>query len=549
MRQSYRIGMSLFAALILSLPAVLLPSSRVSAAPPLQTAPTAVTLTTGASPYGTVLFTGAGQGLYTLSLDTVGTASAPATSACTSMCATVWPPLLAAGPNAPISVSGGVQAAGIGLVPRTNPAGQTVYQVTYFGHPLYTFVKDTAAGQTNGENVAAFMGIWHLLSPGGQVNAGVATVSVETTPLGTLLATPTAFSTSRTLYMLTADPANTSTCVRRCTQIWPPLLTTGAPIAGSGVTADLLGTITRPDGTTQVTYSGRPLYLFSGDLAPGAASGLTNGEEYVDPFARGIWYTVTPAGNPQPTAVTVTASQAGQGKVLALQPPATSVPGLYTLYTFSSDTSTTSTCTAICARFWPPLLTKGTPTPAAGSGLSQSSLGTITRPDGTTQAAYDGHPLYLFVKDSAGTILGQGIAAFGGTFAAVTLAGTPTTPFVGPAVATPRVVSSDGGLTASFTVTFTSVSVGQGEVYFGPGPGCSGLVGVATADSGAGTNLHSVTVSGNDLPGPIGNYPIQPGVTYSFEVLTVSPSGVETNNNNGTCYAVSIPAAATSPGS
>ncbi len=127
--------------------------------------------------------------------------------------------------------------------------------------------------------------------------------------------------------------------------------------------------------------------------------------------------------------------------------------------------------------------------------------------------------------------------------------GTNATPSVGAAVVTPHVVSSDGGLSASFTVSFSSVSAGQGEVYFGPGPGCKGLVGVATEDSGAGTTSHSVSVSGNDLSGSIGGDPIQPGTTYSFEVLTVTSSGVQVDNNNGACYIVTVPASATPPGS
>ena len=50
-----------------------------------------------------------------------------------------------------------------------------------------------------------------------------------------------------------------------CTQYWPPVLTSGQPEAGAGVDQSAVGTITRPDGTRQVTYHGRPLYLFADD--------------------------------------------------------------------------------------------------------------------------------------------------------------------------------------------------------------------------------------------------------------------------------------------
>ncbi len=54
---------------------------------------------------------------------------------------------------------------------------------------------------------------------------------------------------------------------------WPPLLTTGAPTAGSGVTASMLGTTKRTDGTTQVTYNGWPLYYYVSDKAAGDTTG------------------------------------------------------------------------------------------------------------------------------------------------------------------------------------------------------------------------------------------------------------------------------------
>jgi predicted lipoprotein with Yx(FWY)xxD motif len=67
-----------------------------------------------------------------------------------------------------------------------------------------------------------------------------------------------------------------------------------------------------------------------------------------------------------------------------------------TLYWFAPDTATTSKCTGSCAAYWPPVLGK----PVAGAGVT-GSIGTITRPDGTIQATYDGHPLYSYIGDSA----------------------------------------------------------------------------------------------------------------------------------------------------
>jgi predicted lipoprotein with Yx(FWY)xxD motif len=90
-----------------------------------------------------------------------------------------------------------------------------------------------------------------------------------------------------------------------------------------------------------------------------------------------------------------------------------------TLYWFAPDTSTTSKCTGSCATYWPPV--KGPVT--AGSGVT-GTLGTITRSDGTTQATYDGHPLYTYAGDSApGQNKGNGLNVSGGLWYEMTVSG------------------------------------------------------------------------------------------------------------------------------
>ena len=69
-----------------------------------------------------------------------------------------------------------------------------------------------------------------------------------------------------------------------------------------------------------------------------------------------------------------------------------------TLYLFKADSATNSACSGACAVAWPPLLANGTP--AAGAGLTASKVGTITRSGGSRQVTYNGHPLYLFIKDT-----------------------------------------------------------------------------------------------------------------------------------------------------
>jgi predicted lipoprotein with Yx(FWY)xxD motif len=94
----------------------------------------------------------------------------------------------------------------------------------------------------------------------------------------------------RSLYLFANDTSSTSTCVDQCAQNWPPFtLDEGdSVVAGSGVTGTL-GTSQRPDGSTQVTINGRPLYYFAADTA----AGQTNGQGI-----NGVWFLAAPDGTP-----------------------------------------------------------------------------------------------------------------------------------------------------------------------------------------------------------------------------------------------------------
>jgi predicted lipoprotein with Yx(FWY)xxD motif len=91
-----------------------------------------------------------------------------------------------------------------------------------------------------------------------------------------------------TLYLYTKDSPNTTTCYDKCAAAWPPLLTNGNPVAGNGVDASKFGTVTRTDGTTQVTYNGWPLYYYVKDANPGDATGQNVGS---------VWFVVSPSGD------------------------------------------------------------------------------------------------------------------------------------------------------------------------------------------------------------------------------------------------------------
>lgn len=121
----------------------------------------------------------------------------------------------------------------------------------------------------------------------GSAGAGSgAAVSTTTVPgYGTVLAT----AKGSPLYLLTADPSGGSSCSGSCAKQWPPLIVDGRPAAGHGVSASLLSSFKRSDGTEQVLYSGHALYTHPSSSATAAAGTAADG---------GIWYLVAPNGKP-----------------------------------------------------------------------------------------------------------------------------------------------------------------------------------------------------------------------------------------------------------
>jgi len=124
-----------------------------------------------------------------------------------------------------------------------------------------------------------------LAFAGGTASGG-AGVKIARTPLGRILVD----SKGITLYDFPPDKGTTSVCYGACAALWPPLITHGKPLAGSGVRASLLGTTTRKDGKHQVTYGGHPLYYFVSDRKPGQTTG-----QGVNQFGA-PWWVISPAG-------------------------------------------------------------------------------------------------------------------------------------------------------------------------------------------------------------------------------------------------------------
>lgn len=271
---------------------------------PITSAPTgpATVSTATRSGFGKVLVVGSGDhagcSLYLLTSDQLHSLAGsnfacgeapdaiPGSPACDTV---LWPALLTDG--APIA-GRGVDSKLLGTVTRTDlPGLPAVHQVTYAGQPLYRFFLDEDVGETEGANlfdpVTSPTGIWYLVNPMRGIPAtGPAQLQLETAPVSngadaTVLAAGMDQDFSLTSGMfpfpvytlrgggrgpLGPGPmGHGGRCDALCSQYWPPVLTSGRPQAGAGVDPHALGTVMRPDGTQQVTYRGKPLYLSSND--------------------------------------------------------------------------------------------------------------------------------------------------------------------------------------------------------------------------------------------------------------------------------------------
>ncbi len=120
-----------------------------------------------------------------------------------------------------------------------------------------------------------------------------ASASTAGTVISTQAGSAGAFLTAgsgRAVYLWAKDGMNMSACTGACAAAWPPVPATGTLTATGGAKASDLGTITRSDGTKQVTYDGHPLYYFVGD----SAAGQTNGQGSDNFGAK--WWLVASSG-------------------------------------------------------------------------------------------------------------------------------------------------------------------------------------------------------------------------------------------------------------
>lgn len=197
-------------------------------------------------------------------------------SVCTGGCADAWPPLTVEDESA-IATGDGISGS-VGTVERDDGT----LQVTLNGWPLYYFQGDSAPGDVSGVGVNS---VWWLLDADG--DPLVPAVQVRSNDgYGPILTGPDGMS----LYMFDRDTKGSgeSSCAGGCADAWPPLTveTDSALLASPSVEASV-GTITRMDGSTQVTVDGWPVYYFQNDTAEGDV----NGQGVQD-----VWWLLGPDG-------------------------------------------------------------------------------------------------------------------------------------------------------------------------------------------------------------------------------------------------------------
>jgi len=140
-------------------------------------------------------------------------------------------------------------------------------------------------------------------SAGGS-GSGATVITTATSSGGTFLTD----GAGRAVYLWVKDTKDASVCSGACAGAWPPVTTTGTAKATGSASASDLGTITRSDGTKQVTYDGHPLYYYAGDSGSGTASGQGS-----DSFGA-KWWLVSPSGIDVTASVSsFTVSSSGAG--------------------------------------------------------------------------------------------------------------------------------------------------------------------------------------------------------------------------------------------
>jgi predicted lipoprotein with Yx(FWY)xxD motif len=153
-------------------------------------------------------------------------------------------------------------------------------------------------------------------SSAGAGSSGGTVITTASSSAGTVLTN----GSGRAVYLWVKDTGPMSNCNGACAGAWPPVTTTATATAAGSAKASDIGTITRSDGTKQVTYDGHPLYYFSGDSGAGTATGQGS-----DGFGA-KWWLVAPTGSDVTASVSSLTAAGAAAAAPAAPAPASSAP-------------------------------------------------------------------------------------------------------------------------------------------------------------------------------------------------------------------------------
>jgi predicted lipoprotein with Yx(FWY)xxD motif len=263
--------------------------------------------------------------------------------------------------------------------------------------PSYGYGDDTATTEPGETDATAASAVGGAGTAAEAMPVGGSSVGVADSIVGPILVD----ADGMTLYMFAKDVDGESTCAGECLENWPVAAIEGEPDVGD-LDASLFSTVSSTEGATMLKVGDWPLYTFAGDAAPGDINGQAVG---------GVWWVVTPEGNPIAHATVVET---------ALGPTVVNGLGM-TLYAFLNDTEGVPTCAGDCLANWPAALVEtgeavdGTSVPGSAPEAEAPQL-FVGDLDPALFSVVEGQlkigdwPLYTFAGDSApGDVNGQGV--------------------------------------------------------------------------------------------------------------------------------------------
>jgi predicted lipoprotein with Yx(FWY)xxD motif len=157
----------------------------------------------------------------------------------------------------------------------------------------------TSSGSTTTTKAPSSTGSPTTATTAASTTGALSIASGKAGSVGTVLTGPN----GHTLYELTTEKNGKIECTGSCTSVWPPLVVSSGQSAklASGLEGTL-GTVTRPEGTTQVTYNGHPLYYYAADSAPGQANGQG---------IAGTWFAMKPGASDASSTAPTTSTTSG----------------------------------------------------------------------------------------------------------------------------------------------------------------------------------------------------------------------------------------------